>query len=75
MDDQRIDCDLCRKTAAANFMRCNDGGYSYVFKQPTRRWKDARSKQSGTTAKAERSNHYKELSGPTDSANGRTRST
>ncbi len=27
VDDQCIDCDLCRETA--------DGGYSYVFKQPT----------------------------------------
>ena len=63
VDDQCIDCDLCRETAPANFTRSDDGGYSYVFKQPTtpeeedlsaRRWKDARSKRSGTTAKAER---------------------
>jgi ferredoxin len=30
-----IDCDLCRETAPANFRRSDDGGYSYVFKQPT----------------------------------------
>ena len=33
--DQCIDCDLCRETAPANFTRSDDGGYSYVFKQPT----------------------------------------
>ena len=35
VDDQCIDCDLCRETAPANFTRHNDGGYSYVYKQPT----------------------------------------
>jgi ferredoxin len=35
VDDQCIDCDLCRETAPANFTRSDDGGYSYVFKQPT----------------------------------------
>ncbi len=34
VDDQCIDCDLCRETAPANFTRNDDGGYSYVFKQP-----------------------------------------
>jgi ferredoxin len=34
-DDQCIDCDLCRETAPANFRRSDEGGYSYVFKQPT----------------------------------------
>ena len=34
VDDQCIDCDLCRETAPANFTRNEDGGYSYVFKQP-----------------------------------------
>jgi ferredoxin len=34
VDDQCIDCDLCRETAPANFTRENDGGYSYVVKQP-----------------------------------------
>ena len=33
-DDQCIDCDLCRETAPANFTRNDDGGHSYVFKQP-----------------------------------------
>ena len=33
VDDQCIDCDLCRETAPANFTRSDDGGYSYVFKR------------------------------------------
>lgn len=33
-DDQCIDCDLCRETAPANFKRNEDGGHSYVYKQP-----------------------------------------
>lgn len=35
VDNQCIDCDLCRETAPANFTRHDDGGYSYVYKQPT----------------------------------------
>jgi ferredoxin len=34
VDSQCIDCDLCRETAPKNFRRNEDGGYSYVFKQP-----------------------------------------
>jgi ferredoxin len=34
VDNQCIDCDLCRETAPSNFTRHDDGGYSYVFKQP-----------------------------------------
>ena len=34
VDDQCIDCDLCRETAPANFTRDDDGGHSFVFKQP-----------------------------------------
>ena len=33
-DDQCIDCDVCRETAPDNFMRNEDEGYSYVYKQP-----------------------------------------
>jgi ferredoxin len=33
VDEQCIDCDLCRETAPENFMRSDDGGYSYVFKR------------------------------------------
>jgi ferredoxin len=35
VDDQCIDCDLCRETAPDNFTRSDDDGYSYVYKQPT----------------------------------------
>jgi len=34
VDDQCIDCDLCRETAPANFARSEEGGHSYVNKQP-----------------------------------------
>lgn len=60
VDDQCIDCDLCRETAPANFKRNDDGGHSYVYKQAENpeeearckeRWKVARSKPSATTAK------------------------
>ncbi len=35
VDSQCIDCDLCRETAPDFFGRNDDGGYSYVIKQPT----------------------------------------
>ena len=34
VDDQCIDCDLCRETAPANFTRNEEGGHSFVYKQP-----------------------------------------
>jgi|GEM_PF-2272030 len=34
VDQQCIDCDLCRETAPAFFTRHDEGGYSYVHKQP-----------------------------------------
>ena len=34
VDEQCIDCDLCRETSPNNFTREEDGGYSYVYKQP-----------------------------------------
>jgi len=34
VDDQCIDCDLCRETAPASFKRNDDGGHTYVYKQP-----------------------------------------
>ena len=33
-DEQCIDCDLCHETAPDNFKRNEDGGYSFVYKQP-----------------------------------------
>ena len=35
VDDQCIDCDLCRDIAPDFFGRVDDGGYSYVKKQPS----------------------------------------
>jgi ferredoxin len=34
VDQQCIDCDLCRETAPAFFTRSEEGGYSFVSKQP-----------------------------------------
>jgi len=34
VDQQCIDCDLCRETAPAFFARNDEGGHSYVQKQP-----------------------------------------
>ena len=34
VDDQCIDCDLCRQTAPMNFTRDEESGHSFVFKQP-----------------------------------------
>ena len=34
VDDQCIDCDLCRQTAPTNFTRDETNGHSFVFKQP-----------------------------------------
>ena len=34
VDSQCINCDLCRKDAPDNFAQNEEGGFSYVFKQP-----------------------------------------
>ena len=34
VDEQCIDCNLCREVAPDNFTRYEEGGYSYVYKQP-----------------------------------------
>ncbi len=34
VDATCIDCDLCRETAPANFVRQDAEGYSYVYRQP-----------------------------------------
>lgn len=46
VDDQCIDCDLCRETAPDNFTRNDNGGYSFVFKQPTTPEEEARCKEA-----------------------------
>ncbi len=34
VDEECIDCNLCREIAPANFKANLEGGYSYVYKQP-----------------------------------------
>ena len=46
VDNQCIDCDLCRETAPNNFTRNDDGGYSYVFKQPENPDEEAQCKEA-----------------------------
>src|SRR5258708_20919454 len=46
VDNQCIDCDLCRETAPENFTRNDDGGYSYVKKQPHTPEKEAQCKEA-----------------------------
>ena len=46
VDNQCIDCDLCRETAPDNFKRNDDGGYSFVFKQPASPDEEARCKEA-----------------------------
>jgi ferredoxin len=46
VDDQCIDCDLCRETAPANFTRNDDGGHSYVHKQPETPEEEALSREA-----------------------------
>src|SRR4030088_457631 len=85
VDDQCIDCDLCRETAPANFTRDDDGGHSYVFKQPTTPEEEALCKEAmegcpveaigNNRERSEGSRHDNELPSQTDAANGQTRST
>jgi len=46
VDNQCIDCDLCRETAPDNFKRNEDGGYSFVYKQPGSPDEEARCKEA-----------------------------
>ena len=34
VDEECIDCDLCRQSAPKNFIRNEEKGYSYLMKQP-----------------------------------------
>jgi len=34
VDRECIDCDVCRDTAPANFIRNDENGYSFLYKQP-----------------------------------------
>jgi ferredoxin len=46
VDDQCIDCDLCRETAPDHFTRNENGGYSFLSKQPTSPEEEARCKEA-----------------------------
>ncbi|PAW74452.1 MAG: ferredoxin [Pedosphaera sp. Tous-C6FEB] len=46
VDNQCIDCDLCRETAPENFTRYDDGGYSYLKKQPESEAEEAQCKEA-----------------------------
>jgi ferredoxin len=46
VDNQCIDCDLCRETAPANFTRNEDGGYSFVKQQPSSPEEEAQCKEA-----------------------------
>src|SRR5204863_8467348 len=46
VDNQCIDCDLCRETAPNNFKRNDDGGYSFVYKQPGTPEEEAQCKEA-----------------------------
>ena len=46
VDNQCIDCDLCRETAPDNFKRNDDGGYSFVYKQAENAEEEARCKEA-----------------------------
>lgn len=46
VDNQCIDCDLCRETAPDNFKRNEDGGYSFVYKQPESPEEEARCQEA-----------------------------
>jgi ferredoxin len=46
VDTQCIDCDVCRVTAAQNFQRNEDKGYSYVSSQPGTPEEDAQCQEA-----------------------------
>ena len=46
VDNQCIDCDLCLETAPENYTRYDDGGYSYVKKQPETPEEEAQCKEA-----------------------------
>ena len=41
VDEDCIDCDLCRQEAPASFKRNEENGYSYVYKQPANEIEEA----------------------------------
>ncbi len=54
VDEQCIDCDLCRETAPDFFTRDDAGGYSYVCKQPEKPEKPLPKELEDLTAEQEK---------------------
>lgn len=46
VDQQCIDCNLCRDTAPNNFKQNADGGFSFVYKQPENPDEEAQCKEA-----------------------------
>jgi ferredoxin len=46
VSNQCLDCDLCRELSPENFARNNEGGYSYVKKQPETPEEEARCREA-----------------------------
>lgn len=46
VDDQCIDCDLCRQAAPNNFSRNDAEGHSYVSKQPENEQEEQQCKEA-----------------------------
>ena len=46
VDSECIDCDVCRDTAPGNFTRQEDGGYSFVYKQPENQEEEEQCKEA-----------------------------
>lgn len=53
VDDTCIDCDLCRNIAPNFFTRFDEGGYSYVFRQPTTPAEMAQAEEARTSCPTE----------------------
>jgi ferredoxin len=64
VDDQCIDCDLCRETAPANFARDADESHSFVYKQPENSEEQALCRQAMEGCPVEAIGDDGEMKGP-----------
>jgi ferredoxin len=53
VDNTCIDCDLCRNIAPGVFTRNDEGGYSYIFKQPQTAEEIAQAEEARTSCPTE----------------------
>src|SRR5204862_419252 len=72
VDDQCIDCDLCRETAPANFKRNDDGGHSYVYKQPETPEEEGLCKEAMEGCRVESDTRPEQEASATDPAGNRS---